>query len=132
MGNRVALCVRAFVFGVCSSRSPAVAARPMQDRSHDCIMIAITDADQSTYRGPRAGDWVLIDGMLAPNRRHVIAGDIWRDDKRGAWSKRLDRRTRAKHDKGSARGVERPRIPRTSGGVESRPGHRMESARPGT
>jgi hypothetical protein len=36
----------------------------------------ITDADQSTHRGLRAGNRVLIDGMLAPNRRHVIAGDI--------------------------------------------------------
>jgi hypothetical protein len=96
------------------------------------IMIAITDADQSTHRGLRAGDWVLIDGMLAPNRQHVIAGDIWRDDKRGARSKRLDRRTRAKRDKGSPRGVEQPRIPRASERVESRPGHRMESARSGT
>jgi hypothetical protein len=66
-------------------------------------VIAITDADQSTYRGLRAGDWVLIDGMLAPNRQHVIAGDIWRDDKRGAWSKRLDPRTRAKRDRSTQR-----------------------------
>ena len=67
------------------------------------------------YRGLRAGNWVLIDGMPALNRQHVIAGEIWRDDKRGAWSKRLDRQTRAKRDKGSPRGVERPRIPRASG-----------------
>jgi hypothetical protein len=93
-----------------SIRACAVDARPIQDRSHDRIMIAIMDAD-----GLRAGDWVLIDGMLAPNWRHVIAGDIWRDDKRGAWSKRLDRRTCAKRDKGSPRGVERPRILRASG-----------------
>ena len=84
------------------------------------------------YRGLRAGNWVLIDGMLALNRQHVIAGEIWRDDKRGACSKRLDRRTRAKRDKGSPRGVERLRIPRASERVESRPGHRMESARSGT
>jgi hypothetical protein len=99
-----------------SIRAYAVAARPIRDGSHGCIMIAITDADQSMYRGLRAGGWVLIDGMLAPNRRHVIAGDIWRDDKRGAWSKR------ALTD-GLARSVttarvvawERPRIPRASG-----------------
>lgn len=91
------------------------------------------DADQSTYRGRRTGDWVLIDGMLAPNRRHVIAGDIWRDDKRGAWSKHLDRRTRAKRDKGSPRGVERPPASLACRGrVESRPEHRMESATSGT
>jgi hypothetical protein len=86
-----------------SIRTFAVSARPVQDRSDDCIVIAITDADQSTYRGLRAGDWVLIDGMLAPNRQHVIAGDIWRDDKRGAWSKRLDPRTRAKRDRSTQR-----------------------------
>jgi hypothetical protein len=34
---------------------------------------------------------------------------------RGAWSKRLDRRARTKREKGSRRGVERPRITRASG-----------------
>jgi hypothetical protein len=47
-------------------------------------MIDLMQADQSTYRGLRVGDWVLIDGTLAPDRRHVIARDIWRDDNRGA------------------------------------------------
>jgi hypothetical protein len=28
-------------------------------------MIAIVDAEQSTYRGLRAGDWVLIDACCA-------------------------------------------------------------------
>lgn len=40
-------------------------------------MVAITDADQSTYRGRRSGHWVPIDGMLAPKPA------AWRDDKRG-------------------------------------------------
>jgi hypothetical protein len=52
----------------------------------DSIMIDLMEADQSTYRGLRAGDWVFIDGTLAPDRRHVIARDIWRDDNRGAWT----------------------------------------------
>ena len=52
----------------------------------DSIMIDLMEADQSTYRGLRAGDCVLIDGTLAPDRRHVIARDIWRDDNRGAWT----------------------------------------------
>jgi hypothetical protein len=57
----------------------------MTDRG-DSIAIDLRDADQSTYRGLRTGDRVLIDGMLAPNRRHVIARDVWRDDNRGAWT----------------------------------------------
>ena len=69
---------------------------------------------------------------LAPSWRHVIAGDIWRDDKRGAWSKHLDRRSRAKRDRGLPRGVERPASLARRGRVESRPEHRMESARSGT
>ena len=53
----------------------------------DSVMIDLISTDQSTYRGLRAGDRVLIEGtQLAPNRRHVIARDIWRDDSRGAWT----------------------------------------------
>jgi hypothetical protein len=54
------------------------------ERSRLSIMIDLMQADQSTYRRLRVGDWVLIDGTLAPDRRHVIARDIWRDDNRGA------------------------------------------------
>jgi hypothetical protein len=32
----------------------------------DSILIDLMEADQSTYRGLRAGGWVLIDGTLAP------------------------------------------------------------------
>jgi hypothetical protein len=32
----------------------------------DSILIDLMEADQSTYRGLRASDWVLIDGTLAP------------------------------------------------------------------
>jgi hypothetical protein len=49
------------------------------------VTIDLKSTDQSTYRALRTGDWVLIDGTLAPDRRHVIARDIWRHDSRGAW-----------------------------------------------
>ena len=52
----------------------------------DSIMIHLMEADQSTYRGLRGRDWVLIDGTLAPDRRHVTARDLCRDDNRGAWT----------------------------------------------
>lgn len=52
----------------------------------DSVMIDLRSADQSTYRALRTGDWVLIDGTPAPDRRHVIARDISRDDNRGAWT----------------------------------------------
>jgi hypothetical protein len=50
------------------------------------IVIDLIEADQSTYRGLRNGDRVIIDGTLAPNRRHVIARDIWHDNNAGAWT----------------------------------------------
>jgi hypothetical protein len=50
------------------------------------VMIDLIAADQSTYRALRSGDWVRVDGMVAPDRRRVIARDIWRDDGRGAWT----------------------------------------------
>jgi hypothetical protein len=52
----------------------------------DSFMIDLTSADQSTYRALRTGDRVLIDGAQAPDRRHVIARNIWRDDRSGAWT----------------------------------------------
>lgn len=50
------------------------------------IVIGLRQADQSAHRGLRTRDWILIDGTLAPDRRHVIARDTWRDDSRGAWA----------------------------------------------
>jgi hypothetical protein len=64
-----------------SSTSMAV----MSDHG-DSIMIDLMETDQSTYRGLRTGDWVIIEGTLAPNRRHVIARDIWHDNNHGAWT----------------------------------------------
>jgi len=64
-----------------SSTSMAV----MSDHG-DSILIDLMEADQSTYRALRTGDRVIIDGTLAPNRRHVIARDIWHDNNAGAWT----------------------------------------------
>ena len=52
----------------------------------DSIMVDLTQADQSTYRALRTGDWVFVAGTLSRDRRHVIAQDIWRDNGRGAWT----------------------------------------------
>jgi hypothetical protein len=52
----------------------------------DSIVVDLTEADQSTYRALRNGDWVLVDGTLSRDRRHVTARDIWRDNGRGAWT----------------------------------------------
>jgi hypothetical protein len=54
-----------------------------QNRS---LVVDLMQADQSTHRALRAGDWVLIDGTLSRDGRHVIARGIWRDDGRGAWT----------------------------------------------
>jgi len=50
------------------------------------IAVDLKEADQSSYRGLRSGDWVLVDGVMASDRRQVIALEIWRDNGRGAWS----------------------------------------------
>jgi hypothetical protein len=52
----------------------------------DSIVVDLMEADQSAYRALRNGDWVLIDGTLSRDRRHVVARDIWRDNGRGAWT----------------------------------------------
>jgi hypothetical protein len=56
----------------------------MTDRGAS-IAIDLVQADQSTYRGLRTGDRVLIDGVLSADRRRVIARDIWRDNGRSEW-----------------------------------------------
>lgn len=50
------------------------------------FVVDLKQADQATYRGLRTGDWVLIDGTLSPDRRRVIAYEVWRDTGRGSWS----------------------------------------------
>ena len=50
------------------------------------LAVDLTEADQSSYRGLRNGEWVVVDGVVSPDRRRIIAQDIWRDNGRGAWS----------------------------------------------
>jgi hypothetical protein len=50
------------------------------------IVVDLMQADQSTYRALRTGDWVLVDGTLSRDRRHVTARNIWRENGRGAWT----------------------------------------------
>jgi len=50
------------------------------------IAVDLKEADQSSYRGLRSGDWVLVDGVMASDRRRVIAREIWRDSGRGTWT----------------------------------------------
>jgi hypothetical protein len=57
----------------------------MMTEAGDSIVVDLMQADQSTYRALRTGDWIFVDGTLSRDRRHVIARDIWRDNARGAW-----------------------------------------------
>ena len=41
------------------------------------VAIDLRQADQSSYQGLRAGDRVIVDGTVAPDRRSVIASGIW-------------------------------------------------------
>jgi hypothetical protein len=52
----------------------------------DSVVVDLMQADQSTYRALRTGDWVFVDGTLSRDRRYVIARDIWRDNGRGVWT----------------------------------------------
>jgi hypothetical protein len=52
----------------------------------DSIVVDLMQADQSSYRALRTGDWVLVDGTLSRDRRHLVARDIWRDNGRGVWT----------------------------------------------
>jgi hypothetical protein len=48
--------------------------------------IDLTEADQTSYRALRLGDWVVVDGYISSDRRRIVAREIWRDDGRGGWS----------------------------------------------
>jgi len=50
------------------------------------VTVDLKEADQSSYRALRSGDWVLVDGVMASDRRRVIALEIWRDSGRGTWT----------------------------------------------
>jgi hypothetical protein len=42
------------------------------------VAVDLRQADQGSYRGLRAGERVIVDGVVATDRRTVIAQDIWR------------------------------------------------------
>ena len=44
------------------------------------VAIDLTQADQSSYQGLRNGETVVVDGVVASDRRKVIAREIYRDD----------------------------------------------------
>ena len=50
------------------------------------VVVDLTQADQSSYRGLRTGDAVVVDGYLSPDRRRIVAGELWRDSGRGYWT----------------------------------------------
>ena len=50
------------------------------------IATDLMQADQSSYRGLRSGDWVVVDGVASSDGRRIIAQEIWRDSGRGSWS----------------------------------------------
>jgi len=50
------------------------------------VAVDLMEAEQSDYRGLRPGDVVLVDGVMSPDRRRVIAREVWRDNGRGAWT----------------------------------------------
>jgi len=52
----------------------------------ESIAIDLTEADQSSYRALRNGDWVVIDGIISSDGRRIIAQEIWRGSGRGFWT----------------------------------------------
>lgn len=65
-----------------------IAGNRMQVLTEDGTSFAIdlTEADQESYRALRLGDWVVVDGVVSPDRRRIVAREIWRDNGRGEWS----------------------------------------------
>jgi hypothetical protein len=50
------------------------------------VAIDLTQADQSSYQGLRNDELVVVDGVLSPDRRRIMAREIWRDSGRGYWT----------------------------------------------
>jgi hypothetical protein len=50
------------------------------------VAVDLTEADQSSYQALRGGETVVVDGVLSPDRRRILAQEIWRDSGRGYWS----------------------------------------------
>ena len=42
------------------------------------VTVDLREADQESYRGLRVGQRVIVDGVVATDRRRVMAHDIWR------------------------------------------------------
>jgi len=65
-----------------------IAGDRMQVLTADGVSFAIDlgEADQSSYRALRLGDWVVVDGYISSDRRRIVAREIWRDNGRGQWS----------------------------------------------
>ena len=52
----------------------------------ESIAVDLTEADQSSYRALRSGDWVVVDGVISSDGRRILAQEIWRDSSKGYWS----------------------------------------------
>jgi hypothetical protein len=65
-----------------------IAGSRMQVLTEDGASVAVdlTAADQSSYQALRGGDTVVVDGVLSPDRRRLLAQEIWRDSGRGYWT----------------------------------------------
>jgi hypothetical protein len=65
-----------------------IAGDRMQVLAADGVSFAIDlgEADQTSYRALRLGDWVVVDGYISSDRRRIVAREIWRDNGRGQWS----------------------------------------------
>jgi len=50
------------------------------------VAVDLTEADQSSYQGLRGGDWVVVDGYPSPDRRRIVATEVWRDSGSGYWT----------------------------------------------
>lgn len=47
------------------------------------VAVDLREADQSSYQSLRAGERVIVDGVVATDRSRVIAREIWRDGGEG-------------------------------------------------
>ena len=43
------------------------------------VAVDLREVDQSSYRALRYGETVVVDGVVSPDRRRVVAREIWRD-----------------------------------------------------
>jgi hypothetical protein len=50
------------------------------------VAIDLTQVDQSSYRGLRAGDHVVVDGVVSDDQRRLVARTIWRAGGDGDWT----------------------------------------------